>query len=102
MTTNLRAYEAAIRVGTGAVDALHAIYLMERSEPYTDEVAHAGLSWANPRVSARLLGRGLPDDLYMRFAAHLRSVGSGGRRELRAISHNKAWSIIAGDAELTP
>ena len=102
MTTHLREYEAAIGRATGATDALHAVYLMEREEPYTDAVGRTGLSWANSRVSLRLLERGLPDDLYLRFASHLDGVRCGERRPLGAISHNKAWKLLAGDAELAP
>ena len=102
MTTHLRDYEAAIGRATGATDELHAVYLMEREEPYTDAVGRNGLSWANSRVSLRLLGRGLPEDLYLRFAAHLDGVRSGERRRLGAISHNKAWKLLAGDAAVAP
>jgi hypothetical protein len=102
MTTKLVDYQAAIARATGTTDGLDAVYLMERSEPLTAKLAAAGLSWCSSRVSARLLGRGLPDDLYARCAAHLLGVGSGQRRALRGISHNKAWAIIAGDPDLVP
>ena len=61
-----------------------------------------GLSWANSRVSQRLRGRGLPEDLYLRFAAHLLGLRAGHRQPLRGISANKAWAILAADAELAP
>jgi len=102
VTTHLRAYEAAIARATGATDELQAVYLMEREEPYTAAIGRGGLSWANSRVSLRLLERGLPDDLYLRFAAHLAGVRAGDRRPLRGISHNKAWKILAADAALAP
>jgi len=102
MTRTLREYEAAIDRATGAPGELHAVYLREREEPYTSEIARAGLAWANSRVSQRLLERGLPGDLYARFAAHLLGLQSGRRRELRDISHNKAWAILAADEELSP
>ena len=56
-----------------------------------------GLSWANSRVSQRLLARGLPEDLYRRFAAHLLGLRAGHRQPLRGISPNKAWAIVAAD-----
>jgi hypothetical protein len=59
VTTHLREYEAAIGRATGATGELQAVYLMEREEPYTDAVGRKGLSWANSRVSLRLLERGL-------------------------------------------
>jgi hypothetical protein len=102
VTTHLREYEAAIGRATGATDQLQAVYLMEREEPYTDAVGRKGLAWANSRVSLRLLERGLPADLYLRFAAHLAGVRAGDRRPLRGISHNKAWKILAADPELAP
>ena len=102
MTTTLREYEAEIARATSAEDELEAIYLNEREEPYTAEIAQAGLSWANSRLSLRLLERGLPDDLYMRFASHLLDVEAGRRNQLRDISRNKAWAILARDAWVTP
>ncbi len=102
MTTHLREYEAAIGRATGATDRLHAVYLMERDEPYTAQTGRKGLSWANSRVSLRLLERGLADDLYLRFAAHLAGLRAGERRPLAGISHNKAWKILAADAALAP
>jgi hypothetical protein len=102
MTRHLREYEAAIGRATGAMDRLQAVYLMEREEPYTAAIGRKGLSWANSRVSLRLLERGLPDDLYLRFAAHLTGLRAGERRPLGAISHNKALKFLAAEAELTP
>ena len=42
MTTHLREYEAAIGRATGATDRLHAVYLMERDEPYTAQTGAQG------------------------------------------------------------
>ncbi len=102
MTTTLRDYEEQIADATEAQDELKAVYLMKREEPFTAAIARSGLSWASSRVSLRLLGRGLPDDLYVRLAAHLAGVRSGQRQALGAISQNKAWSIVAEDSELRP
>jgi len=101
LTRTLREYEAAIKRATGARDELHAVYLREREEPFSDELSRTGLAWASSRVSQRLLERGLPGDLYARLAAHLLGVQSGRRREMRDISRNKAWAILATDAELS-
>lgn len=100
MTARLSEYEAEIARGTDAADQMRAVYLMRREEPFTGEIAQAGLSWANSRVSLRLLERGLPDDLYVRFAAHLLGLLSGERRPLRCISRNRAWSLLAEDLDL--
>jgi hypothetical protein len=100
MTTKLRDYEAEIERATGATGQLEAVYLRRTEEPYTDDIARAGLSWANSRVSQRLLGRGLPEDVYLRFAAHLIGLRAGRRQPLRGISHNKAWAILAADEVL--
>jgi hypothetical protein len=100
LTAKLRDYDDEIKRATSATDQLEAIYLMRTEEPSTDEIARSGLSWANSRVSQRLLGRGLPEDLYVRFAAHLMGLRAGERRALRDISHNKAWAILAADDEL--
>jgi hypothetical protein len=100
MTTKLTEYEAEIARATDATDQLQAIYLTRREEPFTADIAQAGLSWANSRVSLRLLERGLPDDLYVRFAAHLLGLLSGERRPLRGVSRNRAWSVLAEDRDL--
>jgi hypothetical protein len=99
-TPELVEYMAAIERATIATDELRAIYHIQREEPYGDDVARMGLSWANSRVSKRLRARGLPEDLYRRFAAHLLGLRAGRRQPLRGISPNKAWSIVAADAEL--
>lgn len=99
-TTSLREYTAAIKRATAAPDELRAVYLTQREEPYGADIAERGLSWANSRVSQRLRGRGLPEDLYLRFAGHLLGLRSGRRQPLRGISPNKAWAILAADAEL--
>lgn len=99
-TTKLREYTAAIERATGAPDELRAVYLVQREEPYGADIARNGLSWANSRVSQRLRGRGLPEDLYLRFAAHLLGLRAGHRQPLRGISPNKAWAIVAAAAEL--
>lgn len=101
-TTKLRDYTAAIERATGAPDELRAEYLINSEEPYDDDIARLGLSWANSRVSQRLRGRGLPEDLYLRFAAHLLELRAGRRQPLRGISPNKAWAIVAADGELAP
>jgi hypothetical protein len=101
ITTDLGEYTAAIEDATGAAGELRAVYLVQREEPYGADVARMGLSWANSRVSQRLRGRGLGEDLYLRFAAHLLGLRAGRRRPLRAISPNKAWAIVAADADLT-
>jgi hypothetical protein len=100
MTQRSRAYGDEIARASGATDQLQAVYLMQREEPFTDDIARAGLSWANSRVSLRLLERGLPDDLYVRLAAHLLGLLSGERRPLRGISRNRAWSVLAEDRDL--
>ena len=102
MTAKLGAYDAAIARATNATDQLQAVYLMRREEPFTADIAQAGLSWANSRVSLRLLERGLPDDLYVRFAAHLLGLLADERRPLRDISRNRAWTILAEDRDLVP
>jgi len=99
-TSNLREYTAAIEDATGAPDELRAVYLIQREEPYGADIARIGLSWANSRVSQRLRARGLAEDLYLRFAAHLLGLRAGRRQALRGISPNKAWAIVAADAEL--
>ena len=99
-TTKLREYTAAIERATGAPGELRAVYLIQREEPYGADIARMGLSWANSRVSQRLRARGLPEDLYLRFAAHLLGLRAGRRQALRGISPNKAWAIVAADAEL--
>jgi hypothetical protein len=99
-TPQLAEYMAAIKRATVAADELRAVYHIQREEPYDDDIAGQGLSWANSRVSQRLLARGLPDDLYERFAAHLLGLRAGQRQPLRGISPNKAWAIIAADAQL--
>ena len=99
-TSNLREYTAAIKDATRAPDELRAVYLIQREEPYGADIARIGLSWANSRVSQRLRARGLPEDLYLRFAAHLLGLRAGRRQALRGISPNKAWAIVAADAEL--
>jgi len=76
------------------------VYLIQREEPYGADIARIGLSWANSRVSQRLRARGLPEDLYLRFAAHLLGLRAGRRQALRGISPNKTWAIVAADAEL--
>jgi hypothetical protein len=101
-TTNVREYTAAIERATAAPDELRAVYLIQSEEAYDAEIARLGLSWANSRVSQRLRGRGLPEDLYLRFAAHLLGLRAGRRPPLRGISANKAWAIIAADADLAP
>lgn len=53
-------------------------------------------------MSQRLRGRGLPEDLYLRFAAHLLALRAGRRQPLRAISPNKAWAIVASPARAHP
>jgi len=99
-TTKLREYTAAIKRATDAPDELRAVYLIQREEPYGADIARTGLSWASSRVSQRLRGRGLPEDLYLRFAAHLLGLRAGRRQPLRGISPNKAWAIIAADVDL--
>ena len=99
-TTKLREYTAAIARAAAAPDELRAVYLVQREEPYGAEIPRTGLSWANSRVSQRLRARGLPEDLYLRFAAHLLGLRAGRRQPLHGISPNKAWAIIAADAEL--
>ena len=101
-TTNLRDYTTAIERATAAPDELRAVYLIQSEEPYGADIARMGLSWANSRVSQRLRGRGLPEDLYLRFAAHLLGLRAGRRQPLRGISPNKAWAIVAADGELAP
>ena len=101
-TTKLREYTAAIERATSAVDELRAVYLVASEEPYGADVARAGLTWASSRVSQRLRERGLPEDLYVRFAAHLLGLRAGRRQPLREISRNKAWAIVAADVELEP
>jgi hypothetical protein len=93
-------YDREIARATHASDEWRAIYFKQREEPFGDEIAGVGLSWANSRVSLRLLGRGLPDDLYVRLAAHLQKMLRGERRSLGHLSRNKAWTILAQDAEL--
>jgi hypothetical protein len=100
LTRRHRDYEAEIADASSTTDRLQAVYLLQREEPFTAEIAQAGLSWANSRVSLRLLERGLPDDLYARLAAHLLGVAGGERQALRGISRNRAWSVLAEDAEL--
>ena len=99
-TTKLREYTAAIERATGAPQELRAVYLIQREEPYRADIARQGLSWANSRVSQRLRGRGLPEDLYLRFAAHLLGLCAGRRQPLAGISPNKAWAIVAADVDL--
>ncbi len=99
-TTKLREYTAAIKRATTAPDELRAVYLYQREEPYGPQIPGTGLSWASSRVSQRLLARGLPDDLYLRFAAHLLGLRAGDRQALRGISPNKAWAIVAADEQL--
>ena len=101
-TTKLREYTAAIERATAAPDELRAVYLIQSEEPYGADIARMGLSWANSRVSQRLRGRGLPEDLYLRFAGHLLGLRAGCRQSLRGISSNKAWAIVAADADLAP
>jgi len=99
-TAKLAEYTAAIERATGATDELRAVYLIQREEPYGADIARMGLSWANSRVSQRLRARGLPEDLYARFAAHLLGLRAGHRQPLRGISPNKAWAIVAADGDL--
>jgi hypothetical protein len=101
-TTHVGDYTAAIERATDALDELCAVYLVEREEPYGAGIGRAGLTWANSRVSQRLRARGLPEDLYLRLAAHLLGLHAGRRPPLRGISLNKAWAIVAADAELAP
>lgn len=100
MTERLSEYEGEIARATHATDHLQAVYLTRREERFTADIAQAGLSWASSRVSLRLLERGLPDDLYVRFAAHLLGLLSGERRPLRGLSRNRAWSVLAEDRDL--
>ena len=100
LTERQRDYDAEIARASAATDQLQAVYLMQREESFTADVAQTGLSWANTRVSLRLLERGLPDDLYARLAAHLLGVLEGARRPLRGISRNRAWSVVAEDRDL--
>lgn len=100
MTATHREYGAEITRASGATDRLQAVYLLQREEPFTGDIAQAGLSWANSRVSLRLLERGLPDDLYVRFASHLLGLLCGERRPLRGLSRNRAWSVLAEDRHL--
>lgn len=99
-TTELVEYTAAIERATQATDELRAIYHIHREEPYDDVIAGRGLSWASSRVSQRLRARGLAEDVYGRFATHLRGLRAGRRQPLRGVSTNKAWAILAADAEL--
>ena len=99
-TPKLVDYMSAIERATRATDELRAVYHVQREEPYGDDVAATGLSWASSRVSQRLLARGLPEDLYRRLAAHLLGLRAGHRQPLRGISPNKAWAILAADREL--
>jgi hypothetical protein len=101
VTGSPREYDREIARATHEPDEWWAIYFNERAEPFGDQIARTGLSWAYSPLSLRLLRRGLPDDLYLRFAAHLRGVLSGDRRSLRQLSRNKAWAILAQDPDLT-
>jgi hypothetical protein len=90
-----REYSNEIALASHAAGENRAIYLLEREEPFRAEIASRGLCWAHSHVSLRLLKRGLPDDLYIRFAAYLHAVIAGDRPSLRHVSRNKAWEIVA-------
>jgi hypothetical protein len=93
-------YDQEIAKASHARDEWRAIYFKQSEQSFA-AIADQGLSWANSRVSLRLLQRGLPDDLYGRFAAHLHGVLAGDRRPLGHLSRNKAWAILADDADLS-
>lgn len=99
VTESAHEYGQEIAQATHALNESRAIYFKRREEPLGD-IANAGLSWANSRLSLRLLRRGLPDDLYVRFAAHLHGLLRGERNSLRRLTRNKAWTILAQDADL--
>jgi hypothetical protein len=44
-------YEDAVSAATQATGTLQATYLLEREQPFTADIARAGLSWARSRVS---------------------------------------------------
>jgi hypothetical protein len=94
-------YTAVIERAMRATDELRATYHMQREDPYDDDIAGKGLSWANSRVSQRLRARGLPEDLSGRLATHLLGLHAGHRQPLRGISPSKARAIIAADVKLT-
>ena len=102
VTGSLQEYDEEIARATHVLDERHAIYFSRREEPFANEIARSGLSWADSRVSLRLLDRGQPDDLYVRFARHLRGILSDERSPLRHLSRNKAWTILAEDPGLVP
>jgi hypothetical protein len=95
-------YANEVARGTHAVDEARAVYCRVTEEPFAVKIAREGLSWAFSRVSLRLLKRGHPNDLYLRFAAHLEGVADGTRRSLRTVSTSTAWGNIAEDPTLQP
>lgn len=85
-------YITEVELSARKVDALQAVYLMEEYEQY--ELAHAAeaLTWANSPLTDHLRERGMPEDAYVRFAAHLAGLVTGQRPSLAGKPVPEAWA----------
>jgi hypothetical protein len=92
------AYEIAL--ATHTTGERRAIYLVEEYETELADLTTSGLSWCNSRMSLGLRSRGLPEDLYARFARHVAGVAAGSRRSLVRAARATTWSAIAADPAL--